>query len=98
MQTRPLVQQLLERGLEQSEIARQLGLTKSTVAYHVRTLGRPVDLRFARRYDWSEVQSFYDERPHSLRVSGSLRLLEGELERRSSARRSPSSAYCYSLA
>lgn len=61
MQTRLLVQQLLERGLEQSEIARRLDLTRSTVAYHARTLGRPVDHRFARRYDWSEIQSFYDQ-------------------------------------
>ena len=52
---------LLTAGLAQCEIARRLGLTKSTVAYHARRLGRPVDTRCARRYDWDEIQRFYDD-------------------------------------
>ena len=43
-----------------TDIARRLGLNKSTVAYHARRLGRPPDDRFNRRYDWAEVQRFYD--------------------------------------
>ena len=37
------------------------GSTKSTVAYHARRLGAPVDERCARRYDWAAIQRFYDE-------------------------------------
>jgi hypothetical protein len=43
------------------EIARQLGISKSTVCYHKRRLGWYIDDRFNRRYDWSEVQRYYDE-------------------------------------
>ena len=39
------------------EIANELGLTKSTVAYHARRLGIPAEERFARRYDWRLVQT-----------------------------------------
>ena len=35
-------------------------MAKSTVAYHVRRLGEPADDRFARRYDWAEVQQAVD--------------------------------------
>ena len=42
-------------------IARSLGLSKATVCYHRRRLGYQIDERSNRRYDWSEVQSFYDE-------------------------------------
>ena len=55
------MQRLLEDGFEPAEIARQLGLTKSTIAYHCRRVGEPVDPRFAHRYDWAEIQRFYDE-------------------------------------
>jgi hypothetical protein len=41
-------------------IARRLGISKSTVSYHRRRLGRPIDARCNRRYDWAEVQRFYD--------------------------------------
>jgi hypothetical protein len=41
-------------------IARELGVSKSTVSYHKRRLGRPIDTRCNRRYDWAEVQRFYD--------------------------------------
>lgn len=43
------------------EIARKLRLSKSAVCYHARNLSRPADDRFARRYDWSEIQRYYDE-------------------------------------
>ena len=52
---------MLRRGMSRSEIARRLGLSKSTVSYHARRLGQPVDERGARRYDWDEVQRYYDE-------------------------------------
>jgi 5-methylcytosine-specific restriction endonuclease McrA len=56
-------ERVLERraaGLSLTAIARELGLTKSTVAYHVRRAGEPPDARFNRRYDWSAVQAYYD--------------------------------------
>ena len=42
------------------EIAEELGLTRSTVAYHARRAGKPVDEKAARRYNWTEVQAAYD--------------------------------------
>ena len=48
------------RGKTYVEIANELGLTKSTVAYHARRLGIPADERFARRYDWRLVQTAVD--------------------------------------
>jgi transposase len=56
-------ERVLERraaGLSLTQIARELGLTKSTVAYHVRRAGEPPDERFNRRYDWRAVQAYYD--------------------------------------
>ncbi len=50
---------MLAAGATQAEIARALGLTKSTVAYHARRVVEP-DPKFRRRYDWDEVQAFYD--------------------------------------
>jgi transposase-like protein len=46
--------------MSQAEIARELGVAKSTVAYHFRTLGSSPDPRFSRRYDWEAVQRAYD--------------------------------------
>ena len=57
---------MLKRGMSRSAIARTLGLSKSTVSYHARRLGHPVDERGARRYDWAAVQRYYDE-GHSVR-------------------------------
>jgi DNA-binding CsgD family transcriptional regulator len=59
--TRDEVEHLLSLGFTQASIARELGLTKSTVAYHVRRLGVRADPRFARRHDWSAVQRAIDE-------------------------------------
>ncbi|MDQ3728382.1 MAG: helix-turn-helix domain-containing protein [Actinomycetota bacterium] len=58
--TRDDVQDLLARGHSQNEIARELQVTKSTVAYHVRNLGHKADPRFARRHDWEAVQRAID--------------------------------------
>jgi DNA-binding CsgD family transcriptional regulator len=59
--TRDLVVNLLAKGLSQADVARKLSLSKSTVAFHARNLGRRADPRFARRYDWAEVQRAIDE-------------------------------------
>jgi hypothetical protein len=58
--TRAFVKELYDQGMAQSEIASELGIWKSTVAYHVRRFGIPVDKRFARRYDWVEIQGEVD--------------------------------------
>jgi hypothetical protein len=59
--TRDRVAALIRAGHSRATIAQELGLSKSTVSYHARRLGEPVDERGARRYDWSEVQRYYDE-------------------------------------
>jgi transposase-like protein len=64
--TRALVAARLDRGMSISEIAAELGVVKSTVCYHARRLGVLGDARFARRYDWREIQRYYDE-GHSIR-------------------------------
>jgi DNA-binding CsgD family transcriptional regulator len=58
--TRQRISGLLEEGMSQAQIARELGLSKGTVAFHVRNLGVPADSRFSRRYDWHEIQVAYD--------------------------------------
>jgi phage head maturation protease len=55
------VEHLLSLGFSQASIARELGLTKSTVAYRVRLLRVHADPRFARRHDWTAVQQTIDE-------------------------------------
>src|SRR4051794_11616612 len=67
IETRALVSSLLRAGLSRAATARTLGLSRSTVSYPARRLGEPVDERGARRYDWAEVQSFYDK-GHSVRA------------------------------
>jgi DNA-binding CsgD family transcriptional regulator len=59
--TRARVAELLTDGLTRAEVARVLGVSKSTVSYHARRLGQLVDERCARRYDWNAVQRYYDE-------------------------------------
>jgi DNA-binding transcriptional ArsR family regulator len=65
-QTRAAVEALLSEGLSLAEIARELGLAKATVSHHARGLGVPPLEKAARRYDWVEVQRFYDA-GHSIR-------------------------------
>jgi hypothetical protein len=45
----------------QATIASRLGVSAPTVCYHARLLGVPARNKFTRRYDWAEVQRFYDE-------------------------------------
>lgn len=59
--TREAVKRLRDAGRNQAQIARELGITKSTVAYHFRNLGSEPDERFSRRYDWTEIQRAYDQ-------------------------------------
>ncbi len=58
---RALVGELRAAGKTYVEIARALGLTKSTVAFHARRLGIPANEKFARRYDWAVVQAAVEE-------------------------------------
>jgi hypothetical protein len=51
---------LRAEGWSLTAIAAELGVTKSTVAYHCRRIGEEPDDRFNRRYDWAEVQRYYD--------------------------------------
>jgi hypothetical protein len=64
--TRERVAALLAEGWGRNAIPRELGLTRSTVSYHARRLGEEIDSRCARRYDWEEVQRYYDA-GHSVR-------------------------------
>jgi DNA-binding CsgD family transcriptional regulator len=59
--TREQVRQLLERGYTRAKIAETLGLARSTVTYHATRLGRDVDDRCGRRYDWNAIRLFYEE-------------------------------------
>jgi 5-methylcytosine-specific restriction endonuclease McrA len=58
--TRHRVHLVLAAGNSPAEIARTLGVTKSTVAYHARRVREP-DPRFRRRYDWKLIQAYYEE-------------------------------------
>lgn len=60
MTTRDRVLTLLHEGMSQADIRRRLAVSKGTVAYHCRRVREP-DARFRRRYDWTIVQSYYDE-------------------------------------
>ena len=57
---RELVGKLLAEGKSYNVIAKELGLTKPTVAYHARRLGIPADEKASRRYDWKAIQRLYD--------------------------------------
>jgi Homeodomain-like domain/HNH endonuclease len=61
VETRILVARMLAQGMSRRGIAAALQLSRSTVSYHARRLGHPVDERGARRYDWGAVQRYYDE-------------------------------------
>lgn len=64
--TREKVRQLLSAGYSRREAAQRLGLSKSTVSYHARRLGMPMDAGPSRRFDWAAVRAYYDE-GHDLR-------------------------------
>jgi 5-methylcytosine-specific restriction endonuclease McrA len=55
------VRELLEQGKGVNEIARLLGIKPPSVCYHKRKLGYPMNDRATSRYDWAEVQSYYDQ-------------------------------------
>lgn len=61
VRTREKVAELLAEGLSQNAIAATLGISKATVSYHARNLGKPRDERCNRRCDWRAVQAYYDE-------------------------------------
>jgi DNA-binding transcriptional ArsR family regulator len=61
VRTRDAVRALRDQGRSATSIAAALGVSKSTVCYHLRRLGVPADERCNRRYDWKAVQRFYDE-------------------------------------
>ena len=50
--TRRKVMELLDSGHTHAQTAERLGLARSTVTYHAARLGRPLDSRCSRRYDW----------------------------------------------
>jgi HNH endonuclease len=64
--TRQKVRELLADGKGVNQIARELGLHRSTVCYHKQRLGFSMDQRCRLRYDWADVQRYYDE-GHSIR-------------------------------
>jgi 5-methylcytosine-specific restriction endonuclease McrA len=57
---------LLEQGLTVGQVARRLDVAPATVCYHARRLGYPPSQKYARRYDWAEIQAYYELR-HSVR-------------------------------
>jgi hypothetical protein len=59
--TRAAVREMLEEGLSQAAIARELEVSPATVAHHARALGVVPDRRFSQRYDWAAVQRAHDE-------------------------------------
>jgi DNA-binding CsgD family transcriptional regulator/5-methylcytosine-specific restriction endonuclease McrA len=58
--TREDVRRLLDAGLTQAAVARELGISPPTVSYHARRLGIPRVDHAARRFDWVAVQRSYD--------------------------------------
>jgi Homeodomain-like domain-containing protein len=60
MDTRAKVAELLAQGMTSREVAARLGIAKSTVCYHRRRLHLTIDPKCARRYDWHEIQEYYD--------------------------------------
>jgi len=52
---------LVVEGRTNAEIAGLLGISKSTVSFHIGRLGLPKQIKCARRYDWDEAQRYYDE-------------------------------------
>jgi hypothetical protein len=58
--TREAVRELPDSGLVVRDIATRLGISKGTVAFHMRNLHLAPDERFGRRYDWTEIRGAYD--------------------------------------
>jgi len=51
---------LLSTGLSFAQVAEALGVSKPTISYHARHLGIRRLTKFTRRYNWTEVQRYYD--------------------------------------
>jgi hypothetical protein len=58
--TRDAVAVLLRQGRSRAATARTLGISTATVSYHASRLGFPTHCKCARRYDWREIQRYYD--------------------------------------
>jgi len=58
--TREAVAALLAHGLSQAMIARELGIAKPTVCFHLRKLGIAAAEAPAQRYDWEAICRYYD--------------------------------------
>src|SRR3954471_8852196 len=58
--TRTEVRALLALGLPYATVGVRLGIAKSTVAYHAKRLGLAGSPACGRRYDWAQVQAYYD--------------------------------------
>jgi hypothetical protein len=58
--TRADVARLLDEGLSQAAISAQLGISPGTVGYHARRRHLPSSPACGRRYDWAEIQRYYD--------------------------------------
>src|SRR5690242_572723 len=58
--TREAVASLLAQGMSQAMIARELGIARPTVCFHVRKLGIAAADAPAHRYDWDAVRRYYD--------------------------------------
>lgn len=55
-----MVVPLIRSGMSQGQVAKELGLDKSTVCYHVRKAGI-TEARRRNTYNWNEVQCYHDE-------------------------------------
>ena len=64
--TRQAVARLVAEGFAPAQIAGIVGVSRATVSYHLKRLGTPGNARCARRYDWAEIQRYYDA-GHSVR-------------------------------
>ena len=58
--TRSAVARLLEDGLSRAAISTRLGVSRATVSYHATRIGQPGSPACGRRYDWAQVQAYYD--------------------------------------
>lgn len=63
--SREAVARLLEDGLTPTEIAREFGVAKPTICFHMRKLGIPAREESARRYDRDVIRAHY-EAGHSM--------------------------------
>jgi hypothetical protein len=59
--TREQVRRLLDAGQNRATAAQVLGVTRSTVTYHAAQLGKEIDGRFGRRYDWQAIRRYYEQ-------------------------------------